>query len=339
VDLDVSVIIPTYNRGDALIETLTALNGCEYPRERFEVIVVDDGSTDGTAEAVRQFNADRADRIRFHEQPNAGPARARNQGAALARGRTLIFIDNDIVVEPDFVRRHMDAGAAHPGCWIVGRIRHPAKLRETPFGRYRDDLWEAFHQSHDPNEPTETDGITAANISLPAADFRRLGGFDERFTIASCEDWELGMRARREGIRVLYDPSIVVLHNDWAVDLRRFCERQRLYSISDVLLWRMYGDASPRVAMIRQNVPGGDARSKKFVKRVLATGPGRALLRGATRISEVLTGDGGITRRFYNAAIGAAIFRGVREGIERYREDEMNLSTNNHEWADTNTHE
>lgn len=321
--LDASVIIPTFDRRDALIETLTALAACDYPRDQFEVIVVDDGSADGTAAAVSELNAQNGDRVRFHKQANAGPARARNQGAALAQGKTLIFIDNDIVVQPDFIRRHVGTLAAHPGCWIVGRIRHPPQLRVSPFGRYRDDLWEQFHAAHDPNAVTETEGITAANISIPAEDFRRLGGFDERFTIASCEDWELGMRARREGIRVLYDPGNVVLHNDWAVDLRRFCERQRLYSISDVLLWMMYGDLSPRVEMIRQNGPGEIGRkgstTKQAVKYVLGRGPGRALLGGATRVSEMLSGDGAVTRKLYDAAIGAAIFRGVREGLERYQ--------------------
>jgi hypothetical protein len=152
----------------------------------------------------------------------------------------------------------------------------------------------------------------------------QLGGFDEGFTIASCEDWELGMRARQHGVRILYDPGIVALHNDWAVDLGRFCERQFLYSVSDVRLWRMYGDASPRAAMVRQNAPvefGQDSIGlvlKKISKQVLATRVGLAVLAGVTLLAEKVAPDGGITRRLYNAAIGVAIFRGVREGLKRY---------------------
>lgn len=339
MELAVTVVIPTYNRGEALRETLTALFRCDYPADRYEVVVVDDGSTDGTGEVARQFLVEHPETFRYEVQPNAGPARARNRGAALARGRLLFFIDNDIVVQPDFMRRHREALAAHPGGWIVGRIRHPPRLRETPFGCYRDDLWEQFHAAHDPNAITETKGITAANLALPTDDFRALGGFDEAFTIASCEDWELGMRARRQGIRVLYDPGNVVLHNDWAVDLGKFCERQRLYSISDVLLWRMYGDASPRAAMIRQNAPESSSGAKGVAKRILNTGPGRMLLRAATKVSESISGDGAMTRKLYDAAIGAAISQGVREGLKRYPAEGRERSTNNHEFADTNNHE
>ncbi|MEO6393583.1 MAG: glycosyltransferase [Pyrinomonadaceae bacterium] len=320
----VSVIIPTYNRRDALIETLGALYRCEFPAGQWETIVVDDGSNDGTTEAVQEWIAATGASARYHRQTNAGPARARNQGANLAAGANLIFIDNDIVVQPDFLSGHMEMLAANPGCWVVGRIRHPPQLRETPFGRYRDDLWEEFHQTHDGAAIAETKGITAANLSLPAADFARLGGFDEGFTIASCEDWELGMRARRAGVRVLYHPGLVVLHNDWAIDLDRFCERQRLYSISDVKLWRMYGDGSPRAGMIRENNGLDTDRDglrltvKKLMKIVMATPVFRALLRAITGLSERLFSDSGLTRRLYRTAIAVAIFRGVRDGLNKY---------------------
>lgn len=324
MELDISVIIPTYNRRDALKVTLAALLQCELRQGQCEVIVVDDGSTDGTDEMVAEFIAGDRGSVVYHQQPNAGPARARNQGAALARGEVLIFIDNDIVVQPDFLVRHQETQSENWGCWIVGRIRHPPQLRETPFGRYRDDLWEEFHQTHEGTAIAATEGITAANLSLPAKDFARLGGFDEGFTIASCEDWELGMRARREGVRVLYHPGIVALHNDWAVDLDRFCERQRLYSISDVKLWRMYGDGSPRAAMIRENDGLNMSRdglrltAKKLSKSVMAMGVSRGLLRAVTSVSERLIPDSGFTRRLYRTAIGVAIFRGVRDGLRKY---------------------
>src|SRR5262249_26253986 len=159
-------------------------------------------------------------------------AAARNRGAATARGRILVFIDNDILVKGDFLRLHVETLKSNPGCWVVGRVVHPPELQSTPFGRYRNQSWEAFHHSHTEAGIQTTQGITAANLSLPAEDFHRLGGFDESFTIASCEDCELGLRARMAGITILYNPGIVVVHNDWAVSLDGFCRRQQLYSIS-----------------------------------------------------------------------------------------------------------
>lgn len=322
--MDVTVVIPTFNRRDALVETLTALAATDYSAGRWEVVVVDDGSTDGTVDAVEAWATSRGAPVRCLRQGNTGPAAARNRGAEAACGEHLIFIDNDILVKPDFVRAHVETLRANPGCWVLGRITHPPELRSTPFGRYRNALWEAFHRLHREGQVSETSGMSAANMSLPRADFDRLGGFDEDFTIASSEDWVLGHRARRAGIRILYHPGIVALHNDWAVSLERFCERQRLYSVSDVLLWHKYGTASPRERLVDQNRPtrwGTDRPRllfKKVVKSVLSSVPGRRIVDLALRLIEKVAPDSRLCHRGYDLAVALAIFRGVREGWRRY---------------------
>jgi GT2 family glycosyltransferase len=323
--VDASVIIPTYNRRDALLETLGALARVNYPPDRWEAVVVDDGSSDDTEEAIQAWAVGQPSlTVRYQRQSNAGPAAARNRGAGAARGETLIFIDNDIIVEPSFVRTHLEAHAAYPGSWILGRITHPEAMRATPFGRYRDDCCEGFHAAHPAAGVQETVGMSAQNVSIPAADFRRLGGFDEDFTIASSEDWDLGMRARRAGIRVLYHPGIKVLHNDWACSLEQFCRRQMLYSISDVLFWQKYGKDCPREALVRENAPvawGRDSAwlvAKKTLKAALSTRLGRWVVHTGCRLAERLVPDTRCSRRLYDAAVGIAIFRGVREGLRRY---------------------
>lgn len=322
--MDATLIIPTFNRSDALLETLDAVARMDYPGDRWEAIVVDDGSTDNTRVVVQQWSARTAAPVRYLRQSNAGPAAARNRGAVEARGKYLVFIDNDIIVNPDFISAHLETLTSSPGCWVVGRVTHPPQIRSTPFGRYRDSVWEAFHESHDEKCVSETSGITAANLSLPATDFEMLGGFDADFTIASSEDWDLGTRARLKGIRVLYNPNIVVLHNDWALSLDRFCERQKLYSISDVLLWQKYKEASLRARLVDENSPikwGDDTLrliTKKAVKSVLASGMSRRFVRAACGLIERLAPDSKLNRRAYNAAVGLAIFSGVREGLRRY---------------------
>jgi GT2 family glycosyltransferase len=296
----------------------------DYPANRWEAIVVDDGSDDATEDALRRWSEKAEITFRYLKQQNAGPAAARNRGAAAARGEALIFIDNDIVVQPDFIRAHLDALAAHPHCWIMGRVTHPPELRQTPFGRYRDALHESFYSGFPRHQLSETDGLTAQNVSMPTADFHRLGGFDESFTIASSEDWELAMRARQIGIRVLYHPGIVALHNDWAVSLDKFCERQRLYSVSDVLLWQKYGEASPRARLVRENASvswNDDAPRliiKKTLKRILATKAGGQITFIACAVAERYAPDSMWNYRAYNLAVALSIFRGVREGLIRY---------------------
>ena len=322
--MEASLVIPTFGRPAALAETLRALARIEHPRNQWEVIVVDDGSDDDVLPAVRELVRRAGAPVRLLERPHRGPAAARNAGARAAEGDILIFLDADIVVEPDFVIRHLQTGRAHSGSWVIGRIVHPIEARQTPLGRYRDTLWEAFHRAQGGDGVLDTNGMTAANLSLPAWDFAKLGGFDEDFTIASSEDWDLAMRARGAGVRILYDPNIVVIHNDWAVDLDRFCSRQRLYSVSDVLLWRKYGAGSPRAALVRENSPvrwGDDPMrlvAKKTAKRLLATRAGRAALRSFCAFAERAVPDSSCSRRAYDLAVGVAIFGGVREGLRRY---------------------
>jgi len=322
--MDAAIIIPTFNRCDVLIQTLGNLSKLDYPESRWELVVVDDGSNDNTEMAVRTWiNCNRL-RARYIRQENSGPAKARNLGVAATRAEVLVFIDNDILVQPDFLQKHVEAITKNRGCWIMGRIAFSAKLLETPFGRYRASLTEKFYDLHSSNKIEETNGITAANLSLPISDFNRLGAFDEKFTIASSEDWDLGIRAREMGIKVLYHPGITVVHNDWAVSLEKFCERQMLYSVSDVLLWQKYGRKSPRFELIRQNAAINWKEdslllaTKKIFKYLLATAPARKLVTSVCHIAERWAPDSVLNYRLYNLAVGVAIFRGVREGFRRY---------------------
>lgn len=324
--MDATVVIPTYERVEVLVETLNRLTEVDYPTVRWEAVVVDDGSSLGALEKITNWIETSRAPVRLLRQAHRGPAAARNYGARAAAGEALIFLDNDCVVARDFIRRHLEVLNEHPGCWVVGRVVHPPEIRGTPFGRYRDDLLEAFHSSQNQVGVSETEAITTQNLALWRVDFIRLGGFDEGFSIASSEDWELGRRARDHDIRVLYDPHNMVVHNDWAVNLDRFCDRQRLYSISDVLLWRKYGKLSPRAQLVRENAPiqwrddFPRLAMKKMVKRLLATRAGLRTLRRACRTVEQLVPDSRVSRGVYQLTVGTAIFQGVREGLARYGE-------------------
>jgi glycosyltransferase involved in cell wall biosynthesis/GT2 family glycosyltransferase len=321
--IDATVVIPTYNGAGKLISTLDALVAAA-PAPGWEAVVVDDGSTDSTADTVAAWARASGAPVRVVRQENAGPAAARNAGAASAHGRNLIFMDDDILVSDGFVTAHLAALAENPGCWIVGRVVLPEGLRSTSFGHYLDEMHEGFHRGHLPDRPSPTAGMTACSLSLPAEDFRALGGFDEDFTIASGEDWELGMRARQRGIRILYDPRIVAVHEDWAIDLARFCERQRLYSISDVLLCHKYGTANPRWALVTASGPLRMGREpltlsvKKIAKAALATRPGHTVVDVACQLASFAAPDSALSSRAYDLAAAVAVFEGVREGIRRY---------------------
>ncbi|MFC1698592.1 glycosyltransferase [Candidatus Omnitrophota bacterium] len=105
-EIKASIIIPTYNRQEELKELLISLEGQTYPREEFEIIIIDDGSTDGTKDAVARYIADHKDcAILYHRQENAGPAAARNKGIQMSRGKLLLFTDTDCVAPPEWIEK------------------------------------------------------------------------------------------------------------------------------------------------------------------------------------------------------------------------------------------
>lgn len=323
-EMDVTIVIPTYNRSAAVLETLNILSVIDYPHDAWEVVIVDDGSTDDTETSVREWLEHKSFQAQYLRQENAGAAAARNRGAWAARGEVLIFIDNDILVQPDFIQQHLRALKENPACWIMGRVIHPPELRQTPFGRFRDDFHESFYRNCLHDCLSETQGMTGQNVSIPKSDFLSLGGFDESYPGASCEDWELAMRARQRGTRVLFHPGICVLHNDWAVSLEQFCRRQKLYSIPQVLLWKKYGEASPWAQLVSENAPVDWRRDawrlsiKKMCKRLCASDRSEWLIQCLSYLIERFLPDSASSHRAYKAATAIAIFRGVRQGLQQY---------------------
>ncbi|MDT5269282.1 MAG: hypothetical protein QOH49_1468 [Acidobacteriota bacterium] len=313
-----TVVIPTHNRSDALAETLPRLARQDFDGP-WEAVVVNNRCTDDTDEVVRRQNFPVPLTLVHESVP--GPAAARNAGAAAARGRYLLFMDNDVLVEPDFLRRHLATLEGNPGCWLGGQVVNLPEQEATPFGRFRKSL--------NPFVPpdaglSENEGITGQNLSLPRADFERLGGFDESFFTASGEDRELAMRARQSGIRILFDPSIVVLHNDWAGStIRDYCLRQRLYTLTEPLFWGKYGDDYPRIRLVRENLPPDVRRDglklaawKRF-KGALGSRAGQAAVLGACSVAERALPWTPLLWRLYRMAIAGAIYRGFQDGMKK----------------------
>ncbi|MFI9644603.1 glycosyltransferase family 2 protein [Micromonospora sp. NPDC051925] len=230
----ISVVIPTYNRADLLRGTLEALTAQRMPAGTVEVIVADDGSSDGTRDVVQDFT--RRLRLRYHFQPDRGfrAAAARNAGARLASAPVLVFADSGILPGPDFLSSHLEAHAAGSAA-VIGytfgyRPGDPtpglaAALRTTPVAevvrRYGDaatflDIrhraFERFAFDLD-RTIVPWQWFWSLNCSVPADAFRAVGGFDESFRSWGGEDLELGFRLFRHGLR------FQVNRDAWAVDV------------------------------------------------------------------------------------------------------------------------
>ena len=319
---DVSVIVTTRERREALLATLEALSTQTVAPSVYEVVVVDDGSTDGTFESVSALRPPYALRALRHPEQR-GISAGRNTAIREAKGRVLIFLSDDLLVPPGFVAAHLAALERNPGAWIVGGFRQLPSLRETPFGRYLDDVEEGFTKARQraPIGPqlSELSWPTARNLSLPHADFLAAGPFDERFR-STCEDQDLAIRARAQGVRFLYDASIDCLHNDQAGDLVRCCRGQRRGAHDTVLFCAKHGGehagsplerANGRVALA--DGPFGIAR--KTAKWLLSRDPVLAALERAVPLLERAGAPERVLRRLYRGLIGLYTFRGWRDGL------------------------
>jgi GT2 family glycosyltransferase len=320
--MTISVVIPTHNRSDALAKTLLNLSEQLFA-ESWEVIVVNNRSTDDTDKVVRGQRLPAPLRLVHEEKP--GVAAARNSGISVARGQYIVLLDDDILVEPDFLRRHYDLLLSNPGCWIMGQVVNLPEQNATPFGKYRQSLYGFTPRESAGGEAYWLNGNSA---SLPRSDWERLGGFDERFSGASVEDYDFAIRAWDAGIKILFRPSIVAIHNDWAgFSIEDYCRRQRLYSQSEPLFWKKYGARHVRLNLVRQNLPPDWRRdnmalfAKKLVKSALAAKNWQASLSSVCAFLERCLPWPPLLHRLYKLMLAVAIYQGFQEGLKIHNID------------------
>jgi glycosyltransferase involved in cell wall biosynthesis len=204
-DIALSVIVPVLNGGEVLPLTLGALVASDFPRPRWELIVVDDASRDDSAVVAARY----ADTVVSLGDVPKGPAYARNQGAEVARGTHLVFLDADVRLHPDALRligglfeRQPDIGAAF-GAYDA---TPPARGLVS---QYRNLLHHYVHAHEEGEAETFWAGLGAVRAEV----FRAAGGFDaRRYPRPQIEDIELGHRIRALGYRILLRPEIQGTH-------------------------------------------------------------------------------------------------------------------------------
>lgn len=300
---ELSVVIPTYRRPDLLARCLASLKAQDCARERFEVVVVDDGSGDHTPEVLADAAAtDEIHLVPLLQAKNAGPAAARNRGVTAARGRLILFLDDDVVATPDLVSRHiaLHETAQDVSLGVLGRVDWHPDLSVTRFMRWIDasglqfayDTWLREGRVDPPYAAFYT-----ANLSMHRELVQRVGGFDERFPYAAFEDIELAYRLAGAGFHLDYRPGARAFHAR-PMDLAGFCDRMAKVGQSAELI-RQAAPAFPlddadlrnhatrrrqvlRLALRAAVQPSDETRSRYYWARVAtAYDRGRARARSA----------------------------------------------------------
>lgn len=207
--LKMSVVVPTYNRRESVLRTLRALARQTLPADAFEVIVISDGATDGTTEAVRALQTPY--RLKFTEQKNQGPSVARNFGARQAAAPLLVYVDDDIEPKETFLAEHAAAHEGHDNLVVIGPQNGPQnepmdnwvawehEMLRRQYVNFINGVWQAG-----PNN------LYSGNFSLRREHFLAVGGFDEKFTRQ--EDVELGFRLEQHGLQFQFNPRADAIH-------------------------------------------------------------------------------------------------------------------------------
>ncbi len=224
-DPALSVVVPAYNQAATLRRTLETLGSQTLAAHLYEVIVVDDGSTDDTATVVRRRSAEDSRIHLLQHAQNRGRSAARNTGVRAARGEIVVLIDSDIVVRPDFLENHLDAHR---------RSDRPVLCRgpvvDIPNGRL-------------PDGPsglaTSPSYLTTANASLPRSELLAAGLFDEDFPAYGWEDFDLGFRLQR-GLPRVFRKEAIAFHISPEVTLEQALRKEEERARAAVYLYRKH---------------------------------------------------------------------------------------------------
>ncbi len=200
-----SVIIPTFDRPAQLITCLQALARLDYPRDRFEVLVVDDGSHNPPREAVAEFHGSLGVRLIAHV--NTGPAGARNLGATQAVGEFLAFTDDDCEPDAGWLKALALHLSSTPHRIIGGRTLN--SLPHNPYSETSQAIIDVVYEHFNAN-PVDARFFASNNLAISAEHFRELKGFDQAFVTS--EDRDLCARGLAHGLKLSYVPEAIIHH-------------------------------------------------------------------------------------------------------------------------------
>ena len=320
---ELSVVIPTHDRAGILRQTLERLAATTLTSP-WEVVVVANACTDGTVATVAELSGPSGGGslpLRLVEEPVPSASVARNRGARAASGSLLVFLDDDILLEPDGLATIL---AWHEGSdrrsLLVGQITAMPEHVATPFGAFRQ---RAFGEVSRHLPPHPVDWYASGLAAVPAKTFEDLGGYAESYPAAGLEDADFGIRVRRAGHQIVFHPGVVGAHNDWAgTTARDFCRRTAIHTATAPLLARRFPDNDhPWASHVEVNRPPlpSDPLPVKVRKRLKAAAVAVAADRWmpalADRVAPALAPSQ--RDRLYRASVSVASYAGYQAGLRR----------------------
>jgi len=300
-----SVVIPTYNRLPELQRVVAGLSTqTRRPDVELEIVIVDDGSDDGTGHWLDAAGRDKGWKV--CSQENSGPATARNRGVESASGDVVLFLGDDTIPQPGWLMAHLEEHRLFGGTGplaVLGHTSFPAES-ESPFMRFINEYGAQFGYSiiEDPGA-VPFNFFYTSNVSLPRIEFLRHGGFREDFPAAAWEDIEFSYRAQRDGLRLRYQPRARAIH-EHCVRPRTFCRRQRTSGHSAAIFRNIHPELSSLLGV------------ERALRPVPFRGLTRLCLLGLVEIGERV--EGLVPARMYQRFLDLCYEDGLAEGLHSH---------------------
>lgn len=314
-----SVIIPNFNRADALPQTFRSLSRQSLEPDRLEVLVVDDGSSDHSLSLLTSLRAEVPFPLQLIAQENLGPGAARNRGAEEASSDLLLFWDSDMIAAHGTLETHRNLHLQNASSLVAGARRPwvPANtslfdetLKAGRIGRdhlgEKPSFWQAF----------------SSNLSIRRSDFERLEGFDE--TLWAFEDIDLAYRAQQAGLPLIFSREAIGYHNH-PLTLHQACLQQRRYQRYAAAFLAKHPELRGQIDYLRDKDPihiGADPPGlilRKAARQFIAWSPVLSLLKASVPLLERHYPKSSVLSFLYWKILASFQLIGYREGLREFR--------------------
>jgi glycosyltransferase involved in cell wall biosynthesis len=319
----ITVVIPTYNRNEQLNEVLNCIltNNTEGVDD-IEIIVVDDESPVSVDNTIKTTKIVYPFSLKVIRQINSGPAVARNNGFKNAEHEIVLFIDDDVLIEEDTIKKHIEAHQIHQGSIIIGSYPYKKPLNNTPIYRFLSKSILDGLNMQVSNRFIQLNTIASGNLSVEKKIFKKGYVYDHNMQTPAAEEYELIHRLISNKVPIYLDKDIKSWHLQ-PITLEDKCKQEYKYGMGTIeaIMKKKEVLELPAVkSLYETNFLNSDLKSK--IRVVLATKFFNSTLKAITSILEKIFPIDVILFSLYRLIIGNYFYRGMQDGFHKFKNTE-----------------
>ncbi len=322
-----SIVIPTYNRGEQLKTVIDHILDSDIEGIEFiEIIIVDDSSIIPTEKFIDVNKVKAPFSMRVIRQSNSGPATARNNGLRQTTTEIVIFIDDDVLVSASLLKKHLYAHEIYPNSVIIGSYPLWNKQKNTPLLRWLNKLINHPDMDTGKDHYLLTTEVASGNLSIERKQFLDEPLYNDKLRTPAAEEYDLMARLSKKRIKVYYNPSITGWHLQ-PVTIENKCQQEYKYGVGIAEVALKIPESMEyenlRHLFVKNTEDGQrdgtSTKIKKIFKRLFSTKPGRKILTGVIKFLEFLLPFDFILFPVYRFSMGVFLFAGVNDGVRLFK--------------------